>query len=220
MFGLGGGKPMVVHHLNDSRSQRVLWMLEERGLPYEVVRYERDATTRLAPPELKAVHPLGKSPVLEDGKRKIAESGAILDYLVRRHGKGRFAPPMDTAAYDDYVHWMHYAEGSAIMPVLLQLYALRLGEAAAAIQPRIDSEFANHLGYIEQALDGHDYLVGDQFSAADIQVIFVLEGARAMGKLAGYPRATAYLDRLEARPAFKAALERGGPYNLAPAPQP
>ena len=216
MFGLGGGKPMVVHHLNDSRSQRVLWLLEELGLPYEVVRYERDAVTRLAPPELKAIHPLGKSPVLEDGKRKIAESGAILDYLVRRHGKGRFAPPQDTAAYDDYVHWMHYAEGSAMFPVLLQVYTARLGEGGAPLQPRIDSEFANHLGYIDQALDGRDFLVGDQFTAADVQIIFVLEGARAMGRLAAYPKASAYLDRLEARPAFKRALERGGPYSLAP----
>jgi len=216
-----GAKPkLVVHHLNDSRSQRVLWALEELGLPYEIAPYQRDAATRLAPPELKAVHPLGKSPVLQEGKRMIAESGAILDYLVRRHGKGKLAPPpQDTDAYDDYVHWMHYPEGSAMFPVLLQIYAGRLGEAGAAIQPRIDQEFANHLGYIEQAVTGRQYLLGDHFTAADIQISFVLEGARALGKLGGYPEASAYLDRMEARPAFQRALERGGPYNLAPAPK-
>lgn len=216
MFPLGGKPKLVVHHLNDSRSQRVLWMLEELGLDYEVVRYERDATTRLAPPALKAIHPLGKSPVLVDGKRTVAESGAILDYLVRRHGRGRFAPPQDTPAYDDYAHWMHYPEGSAMFPVLLQLYAARLGEAAAAIQPRIDSEMANHLGYIDQALAGRDYLLGDSFSAADVQLSFVLEAARAFGKLAAYPNASAYLDRMEARPAFQRALEKGGAYSLGP----
>lgn len=214
-----GSKPkLVVHHLNDSRSQRVLWALEELGLDYEIAPYQRDAATRLAPPELKAVHPLGKSPVLDDGKRRVAESGAILDYLVRRYGKGRLAPPMDTDAYDDYVHWMHYPEGSAMFPVLMQLYALRLGEAGAPLQPRIDQEFSTHLGYIDQAVTGRDYLLGDHFTAADIQVSFVLEGARALGKLAPYPEASAYLDRMETRPAFQRALERGGPYNLAPAP--
>lgn len=220
MLGLGGKGRLVLHHLNDSRSQRVLWLLEELGLDYEVVRYERNPATRLAPPELKAVHPLGKSPVLQDGKRTVAESGAILDYLVRRHGKGRFAPPQDTPAYDDYAHWMHFPEGSAMFPVLLQMYAMRLGEAAAPIQPRIDGEMANHLGYIDQALEGRDWLLGDSFTAADIQLSFVLEAARAFGKLAAYPNAAAYLDRLEARPAFQRALEKGGPYNLGPARQP
>ena len=216
MFGRGGKGQLVVHHLNDSRSQRVLWMLEELGLDCDIVRYQRDAATRLAPPELRAVHPLGKSPVLQDGKRVVAESGAILDYLVRRHGKGRFAPPQDTPAYDDYVHWMHYPEGSAMFPVLLHMYALRLGEAAAPIQPRIDSEFANHLGYIDQALQGRDYLLGDGLTAADVQLSFVLEAARAFGRLQAYPNASAYLDRLEARPAFQRALEKGGPYSLGP----
>jgi glutathione S-transferase len=217
MFGLGGGKPrIVIHHLNDSRSQRVLWALEELGLPYEIAPYRRHPETRLAPPELKAVHPLGKSPVLQEGKRMVAESGAILDYLARRHGKGRLAPPMDTDAYEDYVHWMHYPEGSAMFPVLLHMYALRLGEGAAPIQPRIDSELANHLGYIDQALAGHDFLVGDRFSAADIQISFVLQAARAFGKLAAWPNANAYLDRLEVRPAFRRAVERGGAYGLGP----
>lgn len=213
---LGSRPGFVVHHLNDSRSQRVLWALEELELPYEITQYQRDAATRLAPAELKAVHPLGKSPVLQQGKRTVAESGAILDYLARRYGKGRLSPPQDTDAYDDFAHWMHYPEGSAMFPVLLQMYALRLGEAAAPIQPRIESEMANHLGYIEQALTGHDWLVGDRFSMADIQLSFVLEAARAFGKLAAYPNADAYLDRLQARPAYRRALERGGPYSLGP----
>ena len=216
MFGMGGGKPMVVHHLNDSRSQRVLWMLEEMGLPYEVVRYERDAVTRLAPPELKAIHPLGKSPVLEDGKRRIAESGAILDYLVRRHGKGRFAPPQDTAAYDDYVHWMHYAEGSAMLPLMLNMYVARLGEAGGPLQPRIQSEIANHLSYVDRALEGRDYLMGKDLTAADIQMSFVGEVAGAFGRFETYPNIAAWVRRFQNRPAYRTALEKGGPYNLGP----
>src|SRR4051812_37360113 len=204
---------LTVHHLNESRSQRVLWLLEELGLDYEVVRYERDPTTRLAPPELKKIHPLGKSPLLQDGERVIAESGAILDYLVRRHGGGRLAPAPESHPYDDYVQWLQYPEGSAMLPLLLLLYVGRLGEAGAPLHPRIESEIANHLGYIEGALDGREHLL-DDFPAADAQPSFVLEVARAYGKLAAYPNADAYLDRLHARPAYKAALERGGPYAL------
>ena len=204
---------LIVHHLNESRSQRVLWLLEELGLDYDVRPYQRDPKTRLAPPELRQVHPLGKSPALQDGDRVIIESGAILDYLVRRHGGGRLAPDPETPAYDAYVQWMHYAEGSAILPLMLQLYISRLGEAGAPLQPRIDSEIANHLGYIDGALERRDHLLGD-FTAADVQISFVLEVARAFGRLTNWPNADAYLDRLHARPAYKAALERGGPYAL------
>ena len=218
MFGLGR-KPLVVHHLNDSRSQRVLWALEELGLKYEVVRYERDPATRLAPPELKAVHPLGKSPVLVDGKRTVAESGAILDYLVRRHGKGRLAPRPDSEFYDDYVHWLHYGEASAMLPLMLQLYTMRLGEAGQPLQPRIDSEIANHIGYIDRAVQGRAFLVGEDLTAADIQVSFPLESARLFGRLEPFPHALAYLERLEARPAFRRALEVGGTYSLGPRDQ-
>ncbi len=145
---------IVVHHLNDSRSQRILWLLEELGLPYEIRPYQRDAQTRLAPPELKKVHPLGKSPVITDGNRNIIESGAIIDYLIRRHGGGRLQPAPETAAYDEYAQWMHYAEGSAMLPLMLNLYVARLGEAAAPLMPRIEGEIANHLAYIDGALKG------------------------------------------------------------------
>jgi glutathione S-transferase len=205
---------IVVHHLNNSRSQRILWLLEELGLPYEIKPYQRNAETRLAPPELKAIHPLGKSPVITDDGRTIIESGAIVDYVIRRHGKGRLQPAPETAAYDDYVQWLHYAEGSAMLPLLLHLYTLRLGEAKAPLTPRIESEIANHLGYVDGALAGRHYLVGNDLTGADIQMSFVGEVAAAFGKLGAYPNLAAWLGRLHARPAYKAALERGGAYSL------
>jgi glutathione S-transferase len=203
-----------VHHLNESRSQRILWMLEELALAYEIVPYQRDAVTRLAPPELKAIHPLGKSPVIEDNGRVIAESAAILDYLVRWHGSESLAVQVDSEEWPQYLHWMHYAEGSAMLPLMLQLYTMRLGEAAAPLQPRIASEIDNHLGYIEHSLQGKDFLVGNRFTAADVQMSFVLEVARAFGKLAALPAANAYLERMHARPAYKRGIERGGPYSM------
>ncbi len=206
---------IVVHHLNDSRSQRILWLLEELGLPYEIKPYQRDAQTRLAPPELKKVHPLGKSPVITDGNRTVIESGAIVDYLIRRHGKGRLQPAPETPAYDEYVQWMHYAEGSAMLPLMLNLYVTRLGEAAAPLMPRIESEIANHLGYIDGALKGRQFIVGDTLTGADIQMSFVGEVAGAFGKRAQYPNLDAWIRRLHERPAYKKALERGGAYNLA-----
>jgi len=206
---------IVVHHLNDSRSQRILWLLEELGLPYEIKPYQRDAQTRLAPPELKKVHPLGKSPVITDGNRTIIESGAIIDYVIRRHGGGRLQPAPETPAYDEYVQWMHYAEGSAMLPLMLNLYAARLGEASAPLMPRIESEIANHLAYIDGALKGRQFLVGDSLTGADIQMSFVGEVAGAFGKRAQYPNLDAWTKRLHERPAFKKALERGGAYNLA-----
>ena len=148
---------LTVHHLNDSRSQRILWLLEELGVPYEIKHYARDATTRLAPPELIAVHPLGKSPVITDEGRTVHESGAIIDYIIRRHGGGRLAPAIGTDAYETYNQWLHYAEGSAMLPLMLFMYVGRLGEAAAPLQPRIESELANHLGYVEKSLAGRDY---------------------------------------------------------------
>jgi glutathione S-transferase len=206
---------IVVHHLNDSRSQRILWLLEELGLPYEIKPYQRDAQTRLAPPELKKVHPLGKSPVITDGNRTIIESGAIIDYVIRRHGGGRLQPAPETPAYDKYQQWMHYAEGSAMLPLMLNLYAARLGEAAAPLMPRIEGEIANHLGYIDSALKGRDFLVGNTLTGADIQMSFVGEVAGAFGKRAQHPNLDAWTKRLHERPAYKKALERGGAYNLA-----
>jgi glutathione S-transferase len=204
---------LIVHHLNDSRSQRVLWLLEELALPYEIRHYQRDATTRLAPPELKAVHPLGKSPVLTDGARTVIESGAIIDYVIRRHGGGRLQPPPESPAYDSCQQWLHYAEGSAMLPLMLKLYVGRLGDAGAPLAPRIDSEIANHIGFINQSLAGRDWLLEDGFSAADIQMSFVGEALR--GLRAGFPNVDAWVRRFQARPAYRRALERGGPYALA-----
>ena len=204
---------IVVHHLNDSRSQRVLWLLEELGAPYEIQHYARDATTRLAPPALMAIHPLGKSPVLQDEGRTIIESGAIVDYLIRRHGGGRLQPAAGSDDFEAYNQWLHYAEGSAMLPLMLKLYTSRLGDAAAPLGPRIDSELANHLGYVNRSLEGRDFLVGDSLTGADIQMSFVGEAAR--GLRASYPAMDAWIKRLQARPAYQRALERGGPYALA-----
>ena len=207
---------IVVHHLNDSRSQRILWLLEELvGLPYEIKPYQRDAQTRLAPPALKKVHALGKSPVITDGNRTIIESGAIIDYVIRRHGGGRLQPAPETLAYDEYQQWMHYAEGSAMLPLMLNLYAARLGDAAAPLRPRIDGEIANHLAYIDSSLKGRQFLVGDSLTGADIQMSFVGEVAGAFGQRAQYPNLDAWTKRLHERPAYKKALEKGGAYNLA-----
>ncbi|SET74018.1 glutathione S-transferase family protein [Stigmatella erecta] len=205
---------LKLHHLVNSRSQRILWLLEELGLDYELVVYPRDPKTNFAPPELKAIHPLGKSPVLEDGGRLLAESGAIIDSVVRRHGQGRLAPAPDSAEYDTYVHWLHYAEGSAMLPLILSVYMGRLGEAGAPLQPRISSEVKNHLGYIAEALEGRDYLVGNTFSAADIQLSFVLETAKHLGALARFPTIVVYLERLHARPAYQRAVQRSSSADL------
>ena len=206
---------LIVHHLNESRSQRILWLLEELGLPYEIRFYERDAQTRLAPPALTAVHPLGNSPVLSDGDATIIESGAIVDYIIRRHAGGRLAPDPAGADYDAYQQWLHYAEGSAMLPMLLRMYVARLGEAGAPLHPRIESEIANHLGYIEGALGSREFFVGPSLSGADIQISFVAEVAKGFGKLAAYPNFAAWLTRMHARPAFKRSVEKGGAYRLA-----
>jgi glutathione S-transferase len=205
---------LTVHHLNQSRSQRILWLLEEVGVPYEIKFYERDKTTNLAPPELKAVHPLGKSPVITDDGETIIESGAIVDYVIRKYGEGRLQPAADSADYTRYQEWLHYAEGSAMLPLLLKMYTGRLGEGGAPLQPRIADELANHLGYIESALEGRDYLLGD-ITGADIQLGFVGEFAGAFGERAKYPNIDAWVKRFQARPAYKAAIERGGAYALA-----
>ena len=205
---------IVVHHLNESRSQRILWLLEELGLDYEIKQYQRDAATRLAPPELKAVHPLGKSPVITDGDRTIHESGAIIDYIIRRHGNGRLQPAPDSPAYDEYQSWLHYAEGSAMLPLMLFMYVMRLGEAGSPLHPRIESEIANHLGYVDQSLSGKAFLLGEDLSGADIQMSFIAEVAKAFGKLPAYPNMAAWIERLHGRPAWQKALERGGPYAL------
>jgi glutathione S-transferase len=208
---------LTVHHLNDSRSQRILWLLEELGVPYEIKHYARDATTRLAPPELIAVHPLGKSPVITEDGRTVHESGAIIDYIIRRHGAGRMAPAIGTDAYETYNQWLHYAEGSAMLPLMLFMYVGRLGEAAAPLQPRIESELANHLGYVEKALAGRDYILGAELTGADINLSFVGEVLGPFGRMAQYPNIKAWVQRFQARPAYKAALEKGGAYSYGSA---
>ncbi len=206
---------ITVHHLNNSRSQRILWLLEELGLPYEVKRYQRDPKTNLAPPELKAINPLGKSPVIEDGALVLIESAAIIDYLIRRHGQGRLQPDPATATYDKYVQWLHFAEGSAILPLMLNLYVGRLGEAGAPLHPRIESELANYLGYLNDVLADTPYLVGDELSGADVQMSFIGEIAKAQGKLQAYPNLAAWVQRFQARPAYQKAVEQGGEYAFA-----
>ena len=205
---------IVVHHLNDSRSQRILWLLEEIGTPYEIKKYQRDAVTNLAPPELKEVHPLGKSPVVTDDGEVLAESGMIIDVLARRYGPDLtvdFASPL----YPAYAHWLHFAEGSAMLPFLLALYTGRLGDAAAPLMPRITGEIMNHLSYVEGALAGKRSFVGDRLTGADIQMSFVGEIAKSQGALGMLPNMKAWLEGLHARPQWQTALEKGGPYRFA-----
>jgi glutathione S-transferase len=205
---------IVVHHLNDSRSQRILWLLEELNVPYEIKHYQRDAQTRLAPPELQAIHPLGKSPVITDDGRVIIESGAIIDYVVRHYGR-QLQPSVTSKEYDDYQQWLHYAEGSAMLPLLLKLYVSRLGDAGAPLSPRIESELANHIGYVNTSLNGRDWILGKEMTAADIQMSFVGEAASARTNRAAYPNIEAWVKRFQARPAYQRALVRGGPYVYA-----
>ena len=205
---------ITVHHLNESRSQRILWLLEELGVPYAIKPYQRDAKTRLAPPELKAVHPLGKSPVIDDDGRVVAESGAIVEYLADKYGQGRLAPAPGSAQRTEYLHWLHFAEGSAMLPFMLALYTGRLGEAAAPLGPRIASELANHLDYMEAALGQKPFFLGETLSGADIMLSFVVEIARARKLLEARPCLRAFTDRIHARPAYSRAIERGGPYSM------
>jgi glutathione S-transferase len=206
---------LTLHHLNDSRSQRILWLLEELGAPYELKRYQRDAKTRLAPPKLEAVHPLGKSPVIVDGDTRIAESGAVVDYIIRRYGGGKMMPAPGSADYEAYQEWLHYSEGSAMLPLMLNLYVSRLKEAGAPLHPRIDSELANHLGYVDGALKGREFFVGASLTGADVQMSFVGEMAKVFGKLEPYPNLAAWLGRMHARPAFQRSIEKGGAYRFA-----
>jgi glutathione S-transferase len=206
---------LTLHHLNDSRSQRILWLLEELGTPYELKRYQRDAATRLAPPELEAVHPLGKSPVMVDGDTTIAESGAIVDYLIRHYGKGTMMPALGSADFEAYNEWLHYSEGSAMLPLLLHLYVSRLKEAGAPLHPRIDSEMANHLGYVDGALKGREFFIGASLTGADIQMSFVGEMAKVFDRIGPYPNLDAWLTRMHARPAFQRSVEKGGAYRFA-----
>jgi glutathione S-transferase len=206
---------LTVHHLNNSRSQRILWLLEELEVPYAVEKYQRLSPIPLAPPELKKVHPLGKSPVITDGNHTIAESGAIIEFILVKYGNGRLRPAAGSDDHIRYIEWMHFAEGSAALPLMLHLYAGFLGDAAAPLRPRIDSEIANHLSYIARAVEGREFIVGDALTGADIQIAFVLEAAQSGALLRDYPTLQKYLARLQARPAYRRAIEKGGLYDLS-----
>ncbi len=220
---------ITVHHLNDSRSQRVLWLLEELGVPYEVKRYQRDAKTMLAPPELRAIHPLGKSPVLDDGDARLAETGAIIEYLLETHPGSGLRPAPGTEAGRRFTYWLHYAEGSAMTPLLLKLIFTAIpkrvpflargvakGISKAMNANMIDPQLAAHTAYWEAELTRSAWFAGDVFSAADIMMSFPVEAAGSrMGYGADKPRLKAFLETIHARPAYQRALERGGPYSYA-----
>jgi glutathione S-transferase len=218
---------LTVHHLNNSRSQRVLWLLEELGVAYEVKRYERDAKAMLAPPALLAVHPLGKSPVIVDGAVTVAESGAIIEYLIARYGNGRLIPPVGTPERLRYTYWLHYAEGSAMPPLLLKLVFDRVAKGPApwpvsTIARRIASTVQNsfigpqlkrHFDYMESELAARTWFAGDEFTAADVQMSFPVEVAVPRAGLnAARPHLMVFLERIHAREAYGRALERGGTY--------
>ena len=220
---------IIVHHLNNSRSQRVLWLLEELGLPYEIKPYQRDAKTKLAPPELREVHPLGKSPVITDGALTVAESGAIVEYLVDTYGEGRFKPDIGTPARLRYTYWLHYAEGSLMPPLLMKLVFDTVEKSpmpffvkpvAKGISAKVKSVFINpqikqHLDYVEAELGKAQWFAGKEFTGADIQMSFPIEAAAARGGLdASRPNLMDFLKRIHARPAYKRALKRGGAYEL------
>ena len=221
---------ITVHHLENSRSQRVLWLLEELGLPYEVKRYARDRRTMLAPPELTKVHPLGKSPVISDGEVTVAESGAIVEYLLDTYGKGRLRPPAGTPEGRRYTYWLHFAEGSAMPPLLMKLVFDKVRSAPVpffvkpvvkGIADKVTKSFIapnieRQLDFMENELAGRAWFAGDEFTAADIQMSFPLEAAASRAGLgASRPRLMDWLQRIHARPAWKRALKAGGPYAFA-----
>jgi len=221
---------ITVHHLEHSRSQRVLWLLEELELPYEIKHYQRDPKTSLAPPELRQVHPLGKSPVISDDGCVVAESGAIIEYLVDRHGHGRLAPPPGSDERLRYTYWLHFSEGSAMPPLLFKLVCDKVKSApmpffikpiARAIAGKVMDGFVtpnlkSQLDFMEAELRQHKWFAGDEFSAADVQMSFPLEAAAQRAGLDdSRPKLMAFLKRIHARPAYKRALERGGPYSFA-----
>jgi glutathione S-transferase len=218
---------LIVHHLNNSRSQRVLWLLEELGVPYEIIRYNRQPNM-LAPPELRAIHPLGKSPVITDNGNTIAESGAIIEYLVKTYGNGRLIPADSTPERLRFTYWLHYAEGSAMPPLLLKLIFMMLSKrapvlmrplvnaiAAKALNTLVDPQLKQHMAFWEGELSKSEWFAGNEFTAADIQMSFPLEAASARAGLEhGHAKAMTWLTKIHARPAYQRALEKGGPYTV------
>lgn len=221
---------ITVHHLNNSRSQRVLWLLEELGLPYEIKHYQRDPQTMLAPESLRQVHPLGKSPVITDGELTVAESGAIIEYLVERHGNGHLVPPAGSPERLRFRYWMHFAEGSAMPPLLMKLVFTTIERSkmpffvkpiAKTISRKVqgtlvDPNLKRQLDFMEAELGKSEWFAGREFSAADIQMSFPVEASvQRAGLDASRPKLMAFLKRIHARPAYQRALERGGPYSFA-----
>lgn len=206
---------LIVHHLNNSRSQRILWLLEELGAPYEVKHYQRDAITNLAPPDLLDVHPLGKSPVIEDNGRVIYESGAIVEYLCERHGGGALVPERGSDDHIRHLELLHFAEGSAMTPILLGLYAGRLGEAAAPLMPRVEQQLESHFAFMETQLNDSAHFIDDQLSAADIMLSFPAEVAVMQGRVADKPKLARFVEWIHARSQWQTALEKGGAYAFA-----
>lgn len=206
---------VIVHHLNNSRSQRILWLLEELGAPYEIKHHQRDAVTNLAPPELLAIHPLGKSPMIEENGRVIYESGAIVEYLCERHGGEALVPARGTDDHVRHLELIHFAEGSAMTPILLNLYTARLGDAAEALKPRIDQQLESHFAFMESQLNDGGHFIGNSLSAADIMLSFPAEVAVMQGKAADKPKLTAFVKAIHALPTWQRALEKGGPYAFA-----
>lgn len=203
---------LKLHHLNNSRSQRILWLLEELTIPYEIVKHQRLSPIPFAPPELKKVHPLGKSPVITDHGKTIAESGAIVEYIIDTYGNGKLKPKNGTDDYWKYIEWIHFAEGSAMLPFLMALFTGIETNVSDFFKNRIDQEIANHLDYMEQAITGHNFFVGDMLTGADIQLLFVLEAAGA--RLSPYASLVKYRSAMQARPAYMRAIEKGGEYSL------
>lgn len=203
---------LIVHHLNNSRSQRILWLLEEIGAPYEIKFYDRDPETNLAPPELLAVHPLGKSPVIEDDGRVVTESGAIVEYLCERHGGASLVPGRGTDDHIRHLEWMHFAEGSAMTPILLRVYTARLGAAAAPLEARITQQLESHFAYMESRLRPSGHFVGDALSAADVMLSFPAEIAVMQGMAPHYPGLAGFVNMCHDRPAWRRAREKGGAY--------
>lgn len=200
---------ITVHHLNRSRSHRILWLLEELGVPYDVIHYERDKTTNLAPPELLAIHPLGKSPVIELEGRVIAESGAIVEVLCGVFGP-HLIPPVGSDAHVTHLELMHFAEGSAMTPILLNLYVGVLGEAGEPLHPRIEQQLSSHFQFMEDMLRPSGHYVLDSLSAADIMLSFPAEIAMRLGRRADFPKLAEFVEAIHNRPAYRQALEKGG----------
>lgn len=203
---------ITVHHLNNSRSQRILWLLEELGADYEIVHYQRDAATNLAPPELKGPHPLGKSPLIEDNGMQVAESGAIIQYLCERHGGGDWLPATDSLAHVRHLEWMQFGESSFFVPVMLKLMTSRLGDAAAPIMPRIDEQFVAHVDFMEAGLSENLHFVGDSWTAADVMMSFPAEIALLQGMADRCPKTVRFVEAIHARPAWQRARKKGGAY--------